>query len=240
MQAAQLVPPYGSREVLVLLSALSTCDPGNIFDALKSAQAAKLKVSIVGLSADMHISRRIAEDSGGTYNVALSKEHLDELVMQLCTPPAVPKDSAAANLVRMAFPNKDAEGTEHAAFVGEGGNVTSGAYTCPVCKSKNAHIPGNCHVCGVQLIASAHLARSYHHLFPLPGFAEVPLTNGMAAHTCAFCQLAFKRQLPGPQAVLAPEVAYKCPRCHSLCCADCDEFVHDHLHNCPGCEAKPD
>lgn len=31
-----------------------------------------------------------------------------------------------------------------------------------------------CHVCGLSLVASPHLARSYHHLFPVKPFAEVP------------------------------------------------------------------
>lgn len=31
----------------------------------------------------------------------------------------------------------------------------------------------SCHVCGLTLVSSPHLARSYHHLFPVPAFAEV-------------------------------------------------------------------
>ena len=30
----------------------------------------------------------------------------------------------------------------------------------------------SCHVCGLTLVSSPHLARSYHHLFPVPAFQE--------------------------------------------------------------------
>jgi hypothetical protein len=46
------IPPYGTREVLVLQSALATCDPGNIHKSLADAKAARLRVSVVGLSAE--------------------------------------------------------------------------------------------------------------------------------------------------------------------------------------------
>lgn len=32
------IPPYGHREVLVMSAALSTCDPGNVFDSVKVAK----------------------------------------------------------------------------------------------------------------------------------------------------------------------------------------------------------
>lgn len=35
-------------------------------------------------------------------------------------------------------------------------------------------MPASCHTCGLTLVASPHLARSYHHLFPVAPFKEVP------------------------------------------------------------------
>ncbi len=32
----------------------------------------------------------------------------------------------------------------------------------------------NNQVCGLKLLSSAHLARSFHHLFPVPAYAEIP------------------------------------------------------------------
>ena len=41
-------------------------------------------------------------------------------------------------------------------------------------RSRVAELPGACHVCGLTLVSSPHLARSYHHLFPVRAFDEVP------------------------------------------------------------------
>ena len=35
-------------------------------------------------------------------------------------------------------------------------------------------LPCSCHICGLTLVSSPHLARSYHHLFPVRAFPEVP------------------------------------------------------------------
>ncbi len=44
-------------QVLVLFAALSTCDPGNVLDAVKAAKGARLRVSVVGVAAEVHICR---------------------------------------------------------------------------------------------------------------------------------------------------------------------------------------
>ena len=41
-------------------------------------------------------------------------------------------------------------------------------------RARVAELPGACHVCALMLVSSPHLARSYHHLFPVPPFTEVP------------------------------------------------------------------
>lgn len=238
VQAAQLIPPYGNREVVVLLSSLTTCDPGVIGHAIKAAQASNLRVNIVGLSAEMYISQKIATDTEGTYRVAISEDHLEELVMQMCLPPPVQLAHTLPNLVRMAFPDKDADSITKASFVGDGCAVDGGAFTCPVCHAKNATIPCDCHVCGITLISSPHLARSYHHLFPIPVFEELAIEGLEDGAMCAFCRVVL-RGTTGMHALQSSQLVFKCPRCRLTCCTECDEFVHDHLHNCPGCEAAP-
>lgn len=53
----------------------------------------------------------------------------------------------------------------------EGGS--SAAYACPRCRAVYCELPIECAVCGITLVAAPHLARAYHHLFPLPTFAPV-------------------------------------------------------------------
>jgi transcription initiation factor TFIIH subunit 2 len=232
VQAVSLVPPYGVREALVLLSSLTTCDPGSVSDAIKEAQKANLRVSIIGLSAEMYISSRIAAETSATYRVATSEEHLKELVMAACAPPALQGASVDSKLVRMGFPSKDPDGAKSATFAGEECSVMGGAYTCPACGAKNENIPCECHVCKLTLISAAHLARSYHHLFPIEPFQEVDLTSlpGHDDVQCKFCE----RDVPRAAGVKS---VYRCGSCKFVCCAQCDEFIHENLHNCPGCEA---
>eukprot|EP00957_Ditylum_brightwellii_P188003 14313325-Ditylum_brightwellii.AAC.1 len=47
-------------------------------------------------------------------------------------------------------------------------------YVCPRCKAKASDLPTDCTVCGLKLVLAPHLARSFHHLFPVPPFVEVP------------------------------------------------------------------
>jgi transcription initiation factor TFIIH subunit 2 len=107
-----------------------------------------------------------------------------------------------------------------------------------------AELPGACRVCRLTLVSSSHLARSYHHLFPVPPFDEM---TGSAAHAsasaasappaaaCFGCGDAFEQPSGGDA---APRL--RCPACVRDFCFACDAFVHEQLHNCPGCEAAPE
>jgi transcription factor Ssl1 len=55
--------------------------------------------------------------------------------------------------------------------------IKSGAegYICPRCKVNVCELPTECRTCGLTLVSSPHLARSYHHLFPVTPFDEVCL-----------------------------------------------------------------
>merc|ERR1712151_303639 len=47
------------------------------------------------------------------------------------------------------------------------------AYICPRCKAKVSDLPTDCNVCGLKLVLAPHLARSFHHLFPVSPFIEI-------------------------------------------------------------------
>jgi transcription initiation factor TFIIH subunit 2 len=80
--------------------------------------------------------------------------------------------------------------------------MSTGGYFCPKCKVKFCELPTECRVCGLTLVrlaaaasgggggiptvsppppdrrpcpqvSASHLARSYHHLFPVPLFEEL-------------------------------------------------------------------
>ncbi|CAI5536567.1 unnamed protein product, partial [Closterium sp. Naga37s-1] len=177
VEAVAHVPAYGHRELLLLFAALASTDPGDILPAIRRARAAHLRCSIIGVGgAEVHICRHIAEQTGGRYSVAMDDAHLRELLMSHAPPPPVQAGSAgsAASLVRMGFPQRAPEGA--AALCACHMHLRLAAtYVCPRCRSRVCALPAECPVCALTLVSSPHLARSYHHLFPVPPFSEVPL-----------------------------------------------------------------
>lgn len=173
---------------------------------------------------------------------------------------------------------------------------------CPRCRSKVCELPADCPICGLKLISSPHIARSYHHLFPIPAFTELagastslsPETPSNQCHSCRRPLIggglvavspalsALKKKNPettirislagltekaAPSAntlspakqssitsqqhpetigrrqsmmatklLVPPESqSYQCPSCLNVFCFECDLFIHESLHNCPGC-----
>ena len=47
----------------MLFAGLSTCDPGNILDTIKVAKQQRVRVSVIGLAAEVHICRVICDVS---------------------------------------------------------------------------------------------------------------------------------------------------------------------------------
>jgi transcription initiation factor TFIIH subunit 2 len=132
--------------------------------------------------------------------------------------------------------------------------LSRGGYICPRCASKVCSLPIECPVCGLTLILSTHLARSYHHLFPLRNWPELPYSecksllitltvrNIKSTH-CYGCQTAFpplKRPQTSSNNIIVEASTgtqrFVCPSCHNHFCIECDLFCHEVLHNCPGCE----
>ena len=48
-------------QVVIVFSAMSTCDPGNIQETIKAAKQASCRISIIGLAAEVYICRQIIE-----------------------------------------------------------------------------------------------------------------------------------------------------------------------------------
>ena len=82
------MPNYGSREVAIIVGALSTSDPGDILcETLPRLKQARIRVSCVALVAEMYVCRRITEVTGGIMGVSMDGGHLRDLIMGQCVPP---------------------------------------------------------------------------------------------------------------------------------------------------------
>lgn len=189
-------PPYGCKELLILSSSLTTVDAGDIFKAVAECVKASVRVSVVGMAAEVRVCRWIANETGGTYTVATSEAHLEQLVLSHAQPPPQKQkqhkrkagDHTAGDLgassagddsiergtrlVCMGFPER-AGGTSLAYFEAES-SVAAGGFNCPRCYSRVKDLPTTCPTCSLMLVSAPHLAKSYHHLFPVSVFREMP------------------------------------------------------------------
>jgi len=79
-----------------------------------------------------------------------------------------------SNILRIFFTNENKKTTMGDIPHLSHSNLTKGGYICPRCSAKVCFLPTECPCCALTLILSTHLARSYHHLFPLKNWVEVP------------------------------------------------------------------
>lgn len=101
-------PSHGTREVLIIYGALLSSDPGDIHDSISNLIAERIRVSVVGLSAQVAIcaelcSRTNAGDES-QYNVAMDETHYKELFLAATTPPVNrTKEQSTSSLLMMGF-----------------------------------------------------------------------------------------------------------------------------------------
>lgn len=374
-------PRYGSREIIVMMSALATCDPGDILgETLPRLLHAGIRMSAVSLQSEVHICKRLADATGGLAGVCLNTVHLRDLVMAHAIPPPVNASehdddgddegsshdntlNVTCEFVEMGFPSR--EGGDVPTLVHSSGGATKDrngdggvafainpataddrrsnrlitfartGYVCPRCKSRCSDLPSDCAVCGLRLILAPHLARTFHHLFPVRPFeeldeaevlskdqkgneTEVQANNGSVAigkkglealpilSSSAFTPTSSistsnissfmvsssatsmdvqsgheTNGAPSSKMInIGPSIIadstdcdrccfgclkivgcrpikvgsksggskndenreegeailrFQCPECRNIFCPDCDAFLHETLHNCPGC-----
>ncbi|KAI3372407.1 hypothetical protein L3Q82_022686 [Scortum barcoo] len=212
IQTLKHMPGHTSREILIILSSLlTTCDPANIYELIKTLKSLKVRVSVIGLSAEVRVCTVLTRETSGSYHVILDESHFKELLMLHVKPPPA-SSSSECSLIRMGFPQHTiASLTDHDAkpsfsmshLDSSGGpGLSLGGYFCPQCHAKYTELPVECKVCGMSdwriqsvcvcqcltLVSAPHLARSFHHLFPLQDFIESPVAELQEDRFCQACQ----------------------------------------------------
>ncbi|KAF8590980.1 TFIIH basal transcription factor complex, subunit SSL1 [Ramaria rubella] len=239
------LPTHSSREIMIIYGSLTTCDPGNIHDTLDACIQDKIRVSVVALAAEMKICREFCDKTGGTFGVALNEGHFKDLLFELIPPPAQRATgraggagSAAADLMMMGFPTRLPDTSPRSLCVCHS-ELKSEGFLCPRCMAKLCDVPTDCDICGLMIVSSPHLARSYHHLFPVKAYIPIPEEQEHRTKTCHACSVPLKMQQTAGSAPSASAVSpldrYQCPECKNDFCAECDLFVHEVVHVCPGC-----
>jgi transcription initiation factor TFIIH subunit 2 len=220
MRSLRHIPHHASREVIIIHSSMRSCDPSNIFNTIEEFSKQNIRCSIIGVSAHIRLCQLICDRTAGVYRVILDELHYRDVLMEHCRPPLA-KSGSVTTLIKMGFPQHTTQGSLSCCMCHLDTLSTVG-YTCPQCSSKYCELPVECTSCGLTLVLAPHLARSYHHLFPLPMYTEVVPPNGS---NCSGCLISLGDE------------AYSCPKCQRLYCIDCDLYCHEILHNCPSCES---
>ncbi|OJD11499.1 hypothetical protein AJ78_07744 [Emergomyces pasteurianus Ep9510] len=281
-------PTHGTREILIVFGALLSSDPGDIHQTITALITNKIRVSIIGLAAQVAICNDLCTRTNNgddtAYGVALNEQHFRELLMNATIPPATtvnptpptaitttttsspststnPKDQLAStnsSLLMMGFPSLTISTTTTPTLCACHSKPSRAGYLCSRCCAKVCTLPTSCPCCGLTLILSTHLARSYHHLFPLMNWVEVSWRRAAKKRStsCFACGVLFPR-LPkqfegggggedketakgagaGPGVGISVSGRYECRVCKCHFCIDCDVFAHEIVHNCPGCQS---
>ncbi|KAK3930172.1 General transcription factor IIH subunit 2 [Frankliniella fusca] len=244
LSSLRLLPGHASREVLIIMGSLTTCDPHDINVTIQKLKAEGVRCSVIGLAAEVRVCRQLSKETGGLYSVILDDCHFRDLLLQQVEPPPAAR-TQDCSLVRMGFPHHSKIGNDavdggstsnsnamsfcmcHLDVEGKVDSSKLGAtgHLCPQCGSKYCELPVECRACGLTLVSAPHLARSYHHLFPVDNFLELDAKENVKPN-CFGCRRKF---------VDIDKHVYKCGACSHIFCLDCDIFVHDTLHSCPGC-----
>jgi len=223
----------------------------------------------------------------------MNEGHFKDLLFELIPPPAQHTASSAltsrlasgapanapgstgGDLMLMGFPTRLPDTSPPALCVCHS-EMKSQGFLCPRCSAKVCDIPTDCDVCGLMIVSSPHLARSYHHLFPVKAYRPVRIAEETvnSSPRCHACARAFQptthpgsgRKASGASKTngststrngnsdsnstegtggaamdigtegISPLGRYRCTDCSNDFCAECDVFIHDVLHCCPGCE----
>mmetsp|Transcript_13947 Transcript_13947/g.22070 ORF Transcript_13947/g.22070 Transcript_13947/m.22070 type:complete len:406 (-) Transcript_13947:182-1399(-) len=224
----QHIPPYGSREVLIVMGALRTCDHGDIFETIEEIKKHKIRVSVISLSAQTYICNQITKSTNGRYDVSMSRSHFETVFLEHVKPYTIhSSQKIQRKWIRMGFPKKQTN--NYPSLCQCHNEFSYSGYVCPKCKTKSCELPTDCQVCARTMVSSSHLARCYHHLLPVPPFQELPAVEskrGRWTGECFGCQLKLDTE---------DRLVTICPKCKRYFCVPCDVYIHDSLHNCPGC-----
>ncbi|KAK5670709.1 hypothetical protein BDV3_005089 [Batrachochytrium dendrobatidis] len=246
------VPMHVSREIIVLYGSLTSCDPGDIQETINDLCKENIRVSVIGLAAEVQVCKKMCASTNGVYNVIMNDVHYKEILFaHIPPPPLLQTQLSASNIIQMGFPMMKI--FDDMVLCSCHQNPIQKGHICPRCSATICNIPTDCCLCSLTLISSPSLARSYHHLFPVPNFTEIPpvqSTSYPSQVECFSCQTPFSRpRAPGESTghprssmtsfhsgtYMIPTARYACPRCKVHVCLDCDVYIHDTLHNCPGC-----
>lgn len=236
----------------MITSAISTQDPGDLYEVIGRLQTYKIQTSILNLSVKNYIGEQITKFTGGEFRLSKDPNHFKTLLMIYIQPKSLIRDGIVHEMIKIGFPEKKAN--KHA-FDANNKRCFE-FFVCPVCKAKNSSLPTNCGVCKTLLASAPFIARTEnsslqrgkYELIRVEGFqSNHILIGGQEKSTmeredvvkfedvkdrrCAACDEGFDKVLTESNGVIS-----NCPKCRNLFCLNCDIYIHSNLYQCPLCE----
>ena len=120
----------------------------------------------------------------GIFGVALNEGHFRDLLFEHIPPPvqrnapkpgtsgAAGSSTSSADLMLMGFPTRLPASTS-AVLCACHGTLRHANFQCPRCRARLCDVPTDCPICGIMVVSAPHLARSFHHLFPVKPYSAV-------------------------------------------------------------------
>ncbi|KAE9417668.1 hypothetical protein Angca_008889, partial [Angiostrongylus cantonensis] len=214
------LPGHVSREVILVMSSLSTVDPGNIFSTFEIIRGHNIRCSVIGLAAELFVCKQLVKITNGRYDVVLDADHF-ELVLGQHTAPPPSTTSTECSAIRVAFPPHISiqERSFCVCHPMSSPLSTSRGFLCEQCGARHCSLPAECRICRLTLVSAPQLARAFRHLVPLPAFTPTPVSEG----ECMACEQPLRGE------------GFTCKSCSAIFCFDCDVLLHESLHVCPNC-----
>lgn len=108
LQTLKMIPFHASREILIIMGSLTTCDPTDLLETIGVLKRERVRCSVVSLSAEIRVCKYLTQETGGVYGAVLDDAHYkDQLLQHIDPPPAA--QSQENSLIKMGFPHGDSE-----------------------------------------------------------------------------------------------------------------------------------
>lgn len=198
-----------TRELLVITASICTKDSGIYDQVVHDIKKYSIRVNVISICGEVMLFKRICEMSGGMFLVPVDPSHLDQMLMRFTEP--LESFESTNTLVRLGFPRLHQINGVCACHL----RFERGLYECPVCKAQVCSLPVQCPICETQLVTPLSISKSHYFFCPLKLFD--PYEDA----ACRRCSLPSK---------------FRCTKCKSPYCTECDHFLHSELNFCVFCD----
>ena len=85
-QFETMVPTHAHKEVLIINSSITICDPDDINETIESLKLANIVCSVISLSAHIYVLGQLAKVTGGQFYLARNRDHFEEILQKYLVP----------------------------------------------------------------------------------------------------------------------------------------------------------